>query len=450
MLPTMSSMLEQAIVDAASLREAAIQSAEQVVVERFSNQIKETVDQILEQDDPLAEAEDEFEDPNAPEELPLPGMATDTADAGQPVADSEESKEAKSFGENAGPDVDEQSIVDNQLDEKDGNAFAALDESEFSELSEEDIIEINLEKILTKEEESGVDEAAETEGLMESKGSFELEEADLEELAEDVEEVQMSEESLEELAEDVDPCSTHACPKFGEEAYKKDDGGCGCKGVKTSLDKSKADKNTPVKFKGVESGKATKVKESLQFDYKAQPSGGPTGQAKPTTSIGDTVQVAEIAAMIEEYNEDLEKENTDLKKENKQLKAKNKNLTGKSKILLESVRRVKEKFDEAQLMNAKLLYTNRVLADTSLNERQTNKIVESINSASSIEQARLVYETLQSGVGGAAKNTPKSLSEVVNKRNSSSILLHSRKREEVDSNNDDFAKRLKRLAGITK
>ena len=404
----MSSMLEQAIVDAASLREAAIQSAEQVVVERFSNQIKETVDQILEQEDPMAEGElDE-------EALPLPGAATDTGDpdaapdADMPVEEgaeeTAEGKEAESFGENAGADVDEQSIVDNQLDEMDGNAFAALDESEFSELSEEDVVEINLENILTKEEETGVEEAAETEGLMEGKESLELEEADLEELAEDVEEVQISEESLEALAED-------------EDALEEDE---------------------------------DTLEEVLQFDYKAQPSGGPTGQAKPTTSIGDTVQVAEIAAMIEEYNEELEKENKGLKKENKQLKAKNKNLTGKSKILLESVRQVKEKFDEAQLMNAKLLYTNRVLADTSLNERQINKIVESINSASSIEQAKIVYETLQSGVGGAAKSTPESLSEVVSKRNSSSLILHSRKREERDSNNDEFAKRLKRLAGITK
>ena len=47
----MSSMLEQAIVDAAALREAAIQSAEQAVVEQYSNQIKETVEQLLEQDE---------------------------------------------------------------------------------------------------------------------------------------------------------------------------------------------------------------------------------------------------------------------------------------------------------------------------------------------------------------------------------------------------------------
>ena len=47
----MSSMLEQAIVDAGALREAAIQSAEQAVVEQYSNQIKETVKQLLEQDE---------------------------------------------------------------------------------------------------------------------------------------------------------------------------------------------------------------------------------------------------------------------------------------------------------------------------------------------------------------------------------------------------------------
>ena len=47
----MSSMLEQSIVDATALREAAIQSAEQAVVEKYSNQIKETVEELLEQEE---------------------------------------------------------------------------------------------------------------------------------------------------------------------------------------------------------------------------------------------------------------------------------------------------------------------------------------------------------------------------------------------------------------
>ena len=43
----MSTMLEQAIVDAAALRETAIKSAEQVVIDQYSEQIRETVNQLL-------------------------------------------------------------------------------------------------------------------------------------------------------------------------------------------------------------------------------------------------------------------------------------------------------------------------------------------------------------------------------------------------------------------
>ena len=44
----MSSMLEQAIVDAAALREAALKNAEQAIIEKYAPQIKEAVDSMLE------------------------------------------------------------------------------------------------------------------------------------------------------------------------------------------------------------------------------------------------------------------------------------------------------------------------------------------------------------------------------------------------------------------
>jgi ribosomal protein S17E len=46
----MSNMLKQAIADAAALREQAIKNAEQSVIEKYSQQIKEAVDQMLEVD----------------------------------------------------------------------------------------------------------------------------------------------------------------------------------------------------------------------------------------------------------------------------------------------------------------------------------------------------------------------------------------------------------------
>ena len=54
----MSSMLEQAIVDAGALRAAAIESAEKVVIEKYSEQIKDTVEALLEQDEPEAQDAD--------------------------------------------------------------------------------------------------------------------------------------------------------------------------------------------------------------------------------------------------------------------------------------------------------------------------------------------------------------------------------------------------------
>ena len=47
----MSSLLEQAIVDAKALREAALKNAEQMVIEKYSDQIKDAVSTLLEQDD---------------------------------------------------------------------------------------------------------------------------------------------------------------------------------------------------------------------------------------------------------------------------------------------------------------------------------------------------------------------------------------------------------------
>ena len=52
----MSSLLEQAIIDAKALRDAALKNAEQMVVEKYSDQIKDAVSVLLEQEeeDPMA------------------------------------------------------------------------------------------------------------------------------------------------------------------------------------------------------------------------------------------------------------------------------------------------------------------------------------------------------------------------------------------------------------
>ena len=64
----MSNMLEQAIIDAKSLREVALKNAENLIVEKYSEEVKEAVQQLLEQDlddevagSPAAAGEEEIE-----------------------------------------------------------------------------------------------------------------------------------------------------------------------------------------------------------------------------------------------------------------------------------------------------------------------------------------------------------------------------------------------------
>ena len=73
----MSTMLEQALVDATALREAALKNAETAILERYADDVRTTMDSLL------AEQEDmgdmgigmEVEDPEDPEEK-IPDAAT--------------------------------------------------------------------------------------------------------------------------------------------------------------------------------------------------------------------------------------------------------------------------------------------------------------------------------------------------------------------------------------
>ena len=45
------SLLKQAIVDAANLKEAALKNAEQMILEKYSTEVKTAIDSLLEQED---------------------------------------------------------------------------------------------------------------------------------------------------------------------------------------------------------------------------------------------------------------------------------------------------------------------------------------------------------------------------------------------------------------
>ena len=67
----MSSLLEQAVIDAQSLREAALRNAETAILEKYSDEIKGAIDVMLEAE--IGFPEDEFVSPE--EEVAVPALA---------------------------------------------------------------------------------------------------------------------------------------------------------------------------------------------------------------------------------------------------------------------------------------------------------------------------------------------------------------------------------------
>jgi hypothetical protein len=141
----------------------------------------------------------------------------------------------------------------------------------------------------------------------------------------------------------------------------------------------------------------------------------------------------------------LQKENKTLLREQKKMNNKVQLLETKVEKYGTVIEQLKEKLDESNLTNAKLLYQNRILNSISLNERQKDKIVEAISNATSVEEAKIIFETLQSAVGIKSKKTRKqeSLNEVVTRSSSAFIP-----RKEVKPNTNAFSERMQRLAGL--
>jgi len=405
-------MLEQAIIDAEQLKETAQRTAEEAVIEKYQSEIKEAVNAILEQEDPLAEEEaglvvDGEGDVSLVDDLPS-AQLTEEDDIVEINLDQLEEMMAQEMEEGT---MDPADMLER---EEVAEEIAALTEEE---LDEEIELDEDINDLL--EEEDDLDEATieiDDEKLAAAITGQMKEEVELDEEI-DIDEAQLAEVIAELLSEEEDELGPDLAPVAAEEA--------------------EADELAAEALEEVEV-----VEETEEIEEKKKKKSFPdlTGDGKVTK-----------ADILQGRGVDL-KESKLLQKKNKTLLREQKKMNNKVQLLENKVEKygtvieqLKEKLDESNLTNAKLLYQNRILNSISLNERQKDKIVEAISNATSVEEAKIIFETLQSAVGIKSKKTRKqeSLNEVV-ERSSSAFIP----RKEAKPNTDAFSDRMKRLAGL--
>jgi hypothetical protein len=384
----MSSLLEQAIVDAKALKEAAMKNAEATIIDKYSEEVKSTLNQLLEQDE--LEALMGGEDAPSPDAEAAMDEEVEKDEIAEGVPDAFTEDVAELGGVNEGDDA--QVTID----------FAELAEA-LKELREGVEEEETLDEEEEKEEEP-MDEELELDedSIMEMVASMLSNDPSAAEEEADADQMQMA--GLEEAEEEEEVMEEGE----DEELYEE-----------------------------LSDGLLDAIVEKLTVDMGASLSGW-AGRSSEDTKHQMELELAKRRST------DMEEELEALKQAQEELVFENKK---KLKETLSNYQQVvgslKENVQDVNLSNARLLYTNRTLGNTSLNERQKQTIVEAISKAGSVEEARTIHETLQSTVSAAPKSRPQSLSEAINRP--TSIIRASRKEEPKA---DPFTTRMRKLAGI--
>jgi hypothetical protein len=107
------------------------------------------------------------------------------------------------------------------------------------------------------------------------------------------------------------------------------------------------------------------------------------------------------------------------------------------------IRYLKDKINEVNLLNAKLLYSNKLFKSHNLNENQKMKVIENFDRAVSLREVKLVYSTL-------AESFKQPVAKKVVKESFASRPVASTKpsSKTVLTEGTELANRFKKLAGL--
>jgi len=109
----------------------------------------------------------------------------------------------------------------------------------------------------------------------------------------------------------------------------------------------------------------------------------------------------------------------------------------------ETVKTLKSELNEINLLNAKLLYTNKIFKSKNLNESQKVKVLEAFDKAGTVKEAKLVFETVNTGFNSTKKHINENLG-----RASKSISTPKAPSKKPIVESDEMVMRFQKLAGI--
>ena len=442
----MDDLLREAIADAKSVRETALANAkialEEAFTPRLQSMLSKKIQSEMESDEEMDKEEemdseegmhdkeegmhDKEEMRNSEEEMDKDEMRGDSEEG---MHDSEEGMHDKEEGMH---DKEE------EMDSEEG----MHDSEEGMHDKEEEMDEMRGDK----DEEDSEEEMREMRGDKDEEDSEEMREEDSEE---EMEEDELDLESvLAELEKDLDDEDSEEMretedkdeeDKVDEADYSDKEGKVGSGDGHEVVKETATDASSEI-------GSGDNKLYEPQNDSSKIGAQGPEGEGSDKaagTELGDHEIVKEDED-AEENDLDLDEVLRALTEEDKEEEdaEENEKLKKEIKEHRKVIHFMRSKLNEVNLLNAKLLFSNKLFRAFGLNNNQKLKVVETFDRTKNLREVKLVYATLAESF-----KRPGRLSESV-KKGSASKPVRSTKPKAVLSEGQELKARFKKLANI--
>ena len=390
---TNKNLLKEAIADAKAVKETAIANAKLALEEAFTPHLKSMLSAKLQEMDEDEEVKEEVE----LDEMDAPSFARKNSPAGDSLKDVAPTKVGKSTVQE--DEVDEEINLDELLKELAEDARTDAEEEGFLDGKKDEKKELQKEDEKTDAEEEGYLDGEKDE-KEDMEDGMEDEEIDLED---------MSEDDLKSFIEDVISDMVSAGEIEPGEEFVEDE----------------------IEVEDVED---VEVEDDVDVDIEIDEAKKEEVDEAKKEEV-DEAKKEEVDEMSDPVMRHGEKGDNEEEKETEEMRIKE---------VMSEIEALKSELQEVNLLNAKLLYTNKIFKEKNLAESKKVKVLKAFDKAETVRDAKSIFETLNEGI----LDTP-AINESIKKGSASKATGLEPKAEKqpiIESN--DVYNRMRKLAGL--
>jgi len=156
----------------------------------------------------------------------------------------------------------------------------------------------------------------------------------------------------------------------------------------------------------------------------------------------DDMEDMDVEVELDEEMTKKEKAEGDDRKKDDRIEAETEKM--RFKEALGEINALKVELSEVNLLNAKLLYTNKVFKSKNLSEDKKVKVLKAFDKASTVKEAKVVFETLNEGLVSQTKRSNNRVQGMASK--ATGVISEAKKQPIIESN--EVFDRMRKLAGL--